>query len=107
MILNNSKFQLSLLFLIIQSATLFLFWQKFPPQVPLFYSRPWGKEQLAHPKFLLILPLGIIVISLVNIFMANFFFKKFPFLSQILSWNTVLISLLTTIAIIKIITLII
>ena len=23
-----------------------------PPQVPLFYSRPWGEEQLANPQWL-------------------------------------------------------
>lgn len=32
-----------------------------PPQVPLFYSRPWGEEQLADPRFLW-LPIGIMVI---------------------------------------------
>ena len=31
-----------------------LFGKQLPPQIPLFYSRPWGEEQLAPPIRLLI-----------------------------------------------------
>ena len=34
---------------------------KLPPQIPLFYSRPWGEEQLATPSYLVI-PLALIVL---------------------------------------------
>src|SRR3989344_278947 len=26
-----------------------LFYKEFPPQVPLYYSRPWGEDQLVSP----------------------------------------------------------
>jgi len=39
-----------------------------PPQIPLFYSRPWGEEQLADLFMIVILPL------ILNLF---FFFNQF------------------------------
>ena len=35
-----------------------------PPQIPLWYSRPWGEEQLAKPSSLAIVPIGIILAAL-------------------------------------------
>jgi len=35
---------------------LLVYARHFPPQVPLWYSRPWGEEQLTSPIWLLILP---------------------------------------------------
>jgi hypothetical protein len=53
-------------FLVTQLGLILLFWKKLPPEVPLFYSRPWGKEQLASPWFLFLLPGLTLVIFLVN-----------------------------------------
>lgn len=39
----------ALLFSALASAVL---WTKLPAQVPIFYSRPWGEEQLGRPIFL-------------------------------------------------------
>lgn len=36
---------------------------KFPPQIPLFYSHPWGEEQLSKPIGL-IYPIIVVLISL-------------------------------------------
>ena len=41
---------------------------KLPPQIPLFYSRPWGAEQLTEPAKLIwpiILVLSILLIGLI------------------------------------------
>lgn len=94
-----------LLFLFTFTLLLFTF-NRLPPQLPLFYSRPWGEEQLATPSFLLLLPLGALVIGFLNIGMAGFLFEEFPFLARILIWSSVLVSLISAITVFKIVTLI-
>jgi len=79
---------------------------RLPPEVPLFYSRPWGEEQLTPSTSLLMLPLGGLLFTFLNIGMAVFLFDEFPFLARILVWSTALISTLACIALFKIITLI-
>lgn len=41
-----------------------------PKKLPLFYSLPWGEEQLAIPQQLLIIPALIICISLTNLIIS-------------------------------------
>jgi len=53
-------------FLLVQISLILFFWSKLPPEVPLFYSRPWGKEQLVNPWFLFLLPGLTLVIFLFN-----------------------------------------
>jgi len=94
-------------FLLIFNFSFFIFhFSDFPPQVPLFYSRPWGEEQLASSVFLWILPGAAILFSLFNVSMASFLFEELPLLAQFLVWSNVLISLLSCIAVFKIVTLI-
>lgn len=50
---------LTILFLILQS--------QLPNKLPLFYSRQWGDSQLISKQAFLILPAGLIVITVVNI----------------------------------------
>jgi len=59
--------RLGLFLLIVQLAILAFFWRKLPPQVPLFYSRSWGKEQLVSPIALLVLPAASLMITLANL----------------------------------------
>ncbi|MFC1626722.1 hypothetical protein ACFL1P_00795 [Patescibacteria group bacterium] len=35
-------------------------WRHLPSQIPLWYSQPWGTEQLADPYWLIYLPIGSI-----------------------------------------------
>ena len=37
---------------------LIIFWIKLPPLLPLFYSRPWGENQLVAKNFFPILPIS-------------------------------------------------
>jgi hypothetical protein len=55
-------------FLIAQLGLILFFWKKLPPEVPLFYSRPWGKEQLVNPRFLFLLPGLTLVIFLIFLY---------------------------------------
>ena len=38
------------------------FWKTLPPQVPLWYSKPWGDERLASPWFLFLPLLSSIIV---------------------------------------------
>jgi len=76
---------------------LVLLWQHLPPLVPLFYSRPWGKEQLADKKNLFLLPSLLLFLGLFNIFLAYRQTEKEKLLSKIfLATNILLTFLLIT-----------
>jgi len=46
---------------------------KLPPQIPLFYSRLWGEDQLADTWLIFILPVFLNLLFFLN----NYLFKKF------------------------------
>ncbi len=71
----------------------FTFQAKLPPQVPLFYSRPWGDPQLASPWLLLILPALSLFIMIFNFILSGLFFDS-PFLVQILIWTATVFAFL-------------
>jgi hypothetical protein len=44
-----------------------------PPQIPLFYSLPWGENQLADTWWIFILPICLNLLFFLN----NYLYKKF------------------------------
>ena len=52
------------------------FWTKLPPQIPLFYSHPWGEEQLATPAFLFLLPGLSLLVLILNLFLGILFAEE-------------------------------
>lgn len=70
-----------------------VFYRKLPPEIPLFYSRPWGELQLASPWLLLILPALSLFIVIFNFILSGLFFD-FPFLVQVLMWGATVFSFL-------------
>ena len=77
-----------------------------PPQVPLWYSRPWGAERLASSLWLLVLPLGNIFWFFINIVVATFATRDYPIFTRVLFLASLLVSFLSTIAITQIILLV-
>lgn len=49
-----------------------IFGPKLPPQVPLFYSLPWGEQQLVSPLYLLLFPAICVAVGLVNLTIGLF-----------------------------------
>lgn len=92
-------FTLSLIMLIIK-------WQKLPPEIPLYYSLPWGEEQLTTPSGLLVLPLSSFFVFFLNFYLASIFLEKEPLLCRILILTGTVFSFLSTLTLIKIILLI-
>lgn len=72
-----------------------------PPEIPLFYSLPWGESRLTSPIWLWILPAVSGVILLINLLISQFLFETV--LSRILVATTTLVALMSLISLGKII----
>lgn len=77
-----------------------------PPQLPLFYSLPWGEEELTSPVWLLFLPLLTLLLGILNFSLAVFYVQRKPLLAKILVWLTIWLNFLLGFSLIKIIFLI-
>lgn len=96
-------FQLAMVVWLIEVLLIIIVWTFLPPQVPLFYTRPWGEEQLVHPANLFILPgLGLLV-SLINLFILSFVPKEEKLINQILISLILVFNFLSLITLIQII----
>lgn len=65
-----------------------------PPEVPLWYTLPWGRSQLAPPIYLWLIPISLLTIFVFNLFLTGFIFKNEKFLINLIMWGGLLISLL-------------
>lgn len=94
--------------IIIAFSFLFLVlrFNQLPPELPLFYSRPWGDEQLGKPPHLFILPGGASLVLLINTYLAFRLSERELLLSRILLVSSVVVTIISFIALFKIITLI-
>jgi len=77
--------------------------KKLPPQLPLFYSRPWGEEQLGLSWQLTVLPFLTLLFFVFDLFLASKLYHQYPLLAQILVWTSFTFTLLATITLVKII----
>lgn len=78
-----------------------------PDRVPLFYSRPWGAEQLAPRNYLFLLPVISLLILLLVLIAGHWLFQdKEKIVGKISEGFSLLFSLLATITIFKIVFLI-
>ncbi len=90
----------------VQGVFLALKWQNLPPRVPLFYSLPWGDQQLAQKPYLFLLPGATLAALVINIVLAILFLDREVLLSQILLWSSCLLALIATIGLVHIVLLI-
>lgn len=74
-----------------------------PPKLPLFYSLPWGDNQLATRWQFLIIPSSIILITLFNLIVSWHLHPSQVFFKKILLFSSLLISTLFAITFFKII----
>lgn len=81
-------------------------WGKLPPQIPLFYSRPWGEAMLAPPAYLWILP-AVAALSVITNYATSNFLSQNRFLVRILTVFSLLVSLTILYTEVKIIALLI
>jgi hypothetical protein len=77
-------------------------WRTMPPLIPLWYSKPWGSDQLANPFFIFILPLGCLTLYGINTLISIYVTAEYLVFTQILFLTSLLINFLAFITLIKI-----
>ena len=93
---------ISILLLIISVFVLVLSWNKLSPQVPFYYSLPWGEDQLAGPLDLWLIPGSILLVILIN-FLIYKLFKEEVLIGQIAEMVTAIFAFLALFTLVKII----
>jgi len=77
-------------------------WLRLPPSVPLWYSRPWGTEQLASPIWLFLLPLGGLLIFFINLAISMYITAQYLIFTQVLFLASLLVNILSLVTLVKI-----
>lgn len=77
-------------------------WTRLPPSVPLWYSRPWGTDQLASPIWLFLLPLGALVIYFINLAISMYVTAQYLIFTQMLFLSSLLVNILSLVTLVKI-----
>lgn len=87
---------------ILSIAVLIWRFRSLPPQVPLWYQKPWGEDQLASPYFLILLPVGALLVYFVNGIVSIYFTKEHLVFTQILFLTSLVVALLSFVTLVKI-----
>lgn len=96
---------ISFLSLLSQVSLILVSWGKLPPQVPLFYSRPWGEPLLSPPAGLFLLPLILLFILIINYTFVIFFVASERFLVRAILIFSLVCAVSTLYDVVKIISL--
>jgi len=103
----SKLFSVNLLVIAADLLVVFIKRSSLPEQVPLFYSRPWGQEQLAAKDYLFLVPLASFLVFILNYYLSLVLLKKGEkFLTILSSGLALLFSVLGAITLWKIIFLI-
>ena len=89
----------------VEFLVLALSWSRLPPEVPLWYSRPYGESQLTGAWWLWLLPGGGLFINLVSIRWAGVVVATEKLLAQILVWVGAMTAVMGLAAVSKIVAL--
>lgn len=103
---NSRLLRLSAILLIVQIVLIVWFFNQLPPEIPLFFSKPWGQLWLTSSSSIFVLPLFSLVVLLLNYFLAIFYHQRKPLLSQLLVIFASIISLFSTVSVLEIINLV-
>lgn len=91
-------------FNIVIILAIFLFQKKLPPQVPLFFGKPQGEEQLVPWVYLIIPPALSALITLINTFLLKV--TKDHLLQKVLLASTFLVTALSSSSVFQIVRLV-
>lgn len=95
--------QTSLFLLIVQILIIVSVWRFLPPEIPLFYSRPWGKDQLVNYPGIIILPAICLIVFFANTIVAQLATKEEALVKKMLAAASLVFSLLILISLVQII----
>lgn len=103
---NGQLLRVNLLFIVAQLVFLIYKFNQLPGQVPLFYSLPFGENQLGFASQLFFLPIFSITVGLINNAIAAIFLSGNQFLSLSLTVFSVVYSFLSAYSLFQIINLV-
>lgn len=89
--------------LILSFILLGVTFKRLPPLVPLYYSLPWGEEQLVRSDQLFIIPFSMLVVFITNLIIILTIVKKDRFLTLLVLWGVCFFSLMGIITLVKIV----
>lgn len=104
--INSLFFRWTLFFVLVQFGMILIKFSSLPPQIPLYYSQPWGEAQLAATSSIIILPVASVLVLIANNILAVFFLNSVQLLSRLLVVGSLAFSFFSTIATYQIISLI-
>lgn len=84
-VLGSGLWAMAGLTAVILIAVLIVF-NRVPPQVPFFYTRPWGKAQIVNKQDLLIFAGGILTTGLAGLLVSLGLYKRDQILSRLVIW---------------------
>lgn len=83
---------------------IFLIKDHIPPQIPLYYGKPQGEEQLADQMSIIVPPAIVVLLSALNTVLINLI--KYEFLKKVLIGIIIVTTLLSSVTVFKIISLV-
>ena len=98
--------QVNLILLTVQTVVIVSVWRFLPPEIPLFYSRPWGKDQLVISPGIILLPLISFFVFLANLMIGRAAVREETLIKKTLATASLTFAFLSSIALIQIIRLI-
>lgn len=91
---------------IIMIGVLLLGFNHLPPQIPLFFSKPWGEDQLVDTWMIFLLPILLDVLYFVNLTLYKRYFLGNEFVKKIVDYLNILLMVSVTLIFIKIVTMV-
>lgn len=90
--------KLTFLCIVIMLGIIGYAWRSLPPEVPIWFSRPWGAEQLGSSWFLLLFPVASLFWYAINVLFSLHVTKEHLVFSQALSISSCTVAFLSLIA---------
>lgn len=78
-------------------------YNRLPPQLPLFYSKPWGEDQLGENWMIFLILVLMNLFFVINRYVVNKFFPGNKFVNQVVFYANIFIILGFTLIFLKII----
>lgn len=78
-------------------------WKQLPVRVPLLRSLPWGADQLAHPVWLIMLPVSSLAWHSINVVISFFVTKDNRTFTQVLFLSSLFVGIISFITVTMII----
>lgn len=104
--LNGLIFRWNILILGSSFLYLILNFDNLPPEIPLYFSQPWGAQQLAPASQIFFLPIFSFLILLINNFMGALLLSSHRLFALMLIISSLVFSIFSSIAVFQIINLV-